>query len=78
MKQEKKTTHPLEKISFPVIPVINYRGCLVAKLHNGSFSIFNRKANTGEEVDKIIDSLMSGLNQTIKKHGTDQNKSLFA
>ena len=46
--------HPLKKLNFGVIPINNYRGCLVEKIIGG-YKIFGTRVTTEEEVDEVID-----------------------
>jgi hypothetical protein len=53
---------------WPVVGIINYRGCLVEKTKWG-FKIFGKEVTTPEEVDRIINESLEYLNKSIKKMG---------
>jgi len=61
MAQDK---HPIEKITFGVIPITVYRGCLLTKLVGG-YEIFGTKCKTPQEVDAIIDKAGKSLKDSI-------------
>jgi len=61
MAQDK---HPIEKITFGIIPITVYRGCLLTKLVGG-YEIFGTKCKTPQEVDLIIDKAGVSLKDSI-------------
>jgi hypothetical protein len=63
--------HELEKIEFGIIPVTNYRGCVVYKTESGYY-IFNQEVLTPADVDALIDLSLT----TIQNSLTKQNKQL--
>jgi len=56
--------HPIEQIKFGVIPVVNYRGCLLEKIIGG-FRILGSIVSTPEEVDEVIDQAHEKLSKTV-------------
>ena len=56
--------HELEKITWGVIPITYYRGCLVTKLIGG-FEIFGQKVKTANEVDEVIEGAGEHLKNSI-------------
>ena len=56
--------HKLEEIEWGVIPIQNYRNCLVTKMIGG-YGIFNHKCLTPQEVDEIIDANLKVIEQSI-------------
>jgi len=63
MKEE--TKHQLLEY-WPMVSIINYKGCLVEKVIGG-YKIFGRVVSTHEEVDKIIDEAHEWLCKSIKQ-----------
>jgi len=61
MAQDK---HPIENITFGIIPITVYRGCLLTKLVGG-YEIFGTKCKTPQEVDLIIDKAGKSLKDSI-------------
>lgn len=62
--------HELEKIEFGIIPVTNYRGCVVYKTESGYY-IFNQEVLTAQDVDNLIDISLLTIQNSINKtnHG---------
>jgi len=56
--------HDIEKITWGVIPITVYRGCLLTRLVGG-YEIFGQKVSKPEEVDAIIDKAGKSLNDSI-------------
>jgi len=65
----KEPTHPIEKITFGIIPITVYRGCLLTKLVGG-YEIFGTKCKPPQEVDLIIDKAGVSLKDSITVDAT--------
>jgi hypothetical protein len=50
---------------WPVVGIINYRGCLVGRNKRG-FVVFGKQVKSSQEVDKVIDEALVGLGKSIK------------
>jgi len=60
--------HELEKVSWGVIPIYNYKGILVEKLIGG-YKVFGQTCIKPEEVDLIIQESCSILSESIDRGG---------
>lgn len=58
--------HFLKEYEWGVIPISNYRGCLVTKLIGG-YEVHGKKCLTEDDVDNIIDSGLASIKKSIKK-----------
>lgn len=58
--------HFLKEYEWGVIPIVNYRGCLVTKLIGG-YEVHDKKCLTEADVDNIIDSGLASIKKSIKK-----------
>ena len=58
--------HPLEKVKWGVIPIVNYRGRLVTKVHGGYKleAVFYRSP---DDIDKRIDEISEVIEKSIYK-----------
>lgn len=59
-----KYKHPLEIITFGIIPIVNYKNCLVEKLKDG-YKIFGQKVSKPEQVDEIINKASQSLRNSL-------------
>ena len=60
-------THPLKnKDLWGVIPIVNYKNCLVTKTKKG-YTIFGKEVSTPEEVDSVIEDGIKALEKSIKQ-----------
>jgi len=60
--------HELEKVSWGVIPITVYRGCLVTKLVGG-YEIWGNRVLKPQDVDELIDKAGSILSESIDRGG---------
>jgi hypothetical protein len=58
--------HELETIEFGIIPVTNYRGCVVYKTESGYY-IFNQEVLTPQDVDALIDLSLTTIQNSLTK-----------
>lgn len=59
--------HPLDKMSWGVIPISTYRGCLITKDKDG-YIIFGQKVSNPEDVDLLIDGAGEAIAESILKN----------
>jgi len=59
-----ESKHELEKVSWGVIPITVYRGCLVTKLVGG-WEIWGKRVLTTTDVDELIDKAGSIISESI-------------
>ncbi len=63
-----KDKHPLDKIVWGVLPIVNYRNCYVTKhLDTGLYSLWNHSQITKEDVDRYIDESLDVIDKSIKQ-----------
>lgn len=60
----KDIVHELEKIIWGVLPIVNYRGCLVEKLIGG-YRVLNETVITPSQVDEAINKSLKILGDSI-------------
>lgn len=58
--------HYLERIIWPPIGIVNYKGLLVEKV-KGGYKIFNQTVLTPEKVDEVLREAAEALNKSIAK-----------
>jgi hypothetical protein len=56
--------HEIENVVWPVIPVINYRGCELWKVKNG-FKMWDKIFLTIEEIDEAIDNAGQSISNSL-------------
>lgn len=56
--------HELEKMSWGVIPISTYRGCLITKDKNG-YVVFGQKVSNPKEVDLLIDNAGQSISNSL-------------
>jgi len=65
MKEE--TKHPLSRICWGVLPIVNYRGASVTKdLKTGFYSLWGHTELTEDGVDRLIDNSLMAVGKSIK------------
>lgn len=62
---ETKEQHPLLKVKWGVIPIVNYKNCLIEKIIGG-YKIFGQKMSTEKEVDEAITKSEQAIQNSIK------------
>jgi len=63
MEQQK---HFLKQYEWGVIPIVNYRGCLITKLIGG-YEVHGKKCLTEADVDEVINQGLAAIKKSIKK-----------
>jgi hypothetical protein len=61
----KKEKHYLESVKWGVIPIVNYRGCLVEKLKDGEWKVLGKTVVSVEDVDRVIDEVGAWLDKSV-------------
>lgn len=64
MTEEKK--HFLDTKDFGLLGLARYRGCIVRKLGEGKYTIWDRGVMSAEEIDIAIDEALNVIDKSIK------------
>ncbi len=65
-EDKKEDKHPLEKVVWGIIPIVNYFGKLVTRLIGG-YEIMGQKVKTPQEVDEVILKAEQSVSNSIVK-----------
>lgn len=59
-----KEKHEIEKIKWSIIPITNYKSCLLEKLKDG-YKILGQVVSTPQEVDEVINNANKSLKNSL-------------
>lgn len=56
--------HPLEKVKWGVIPIINYKGCLITKVYGG-YKLHGKFFRNPQDIDKEMERISEVIGKSI-------------